>query len=165
MSVATIALGSNLGNRLGNLIKALTFLARDPRVTLQKISSLYRTAPVGAEAQPDFLNAVVQIRTSMTPRELLSCLQSIEKRLGRVRKGRNAPRTVDLDILEHGKAKMRQPDLTVPHPRMLRRKFVLAPLAEIRPRRKSVRSALRTQTVASQCVEPLRLVRLQIKTP
>ena len=178
----TIGLGSNLGNRLGNLVKALAHLARDPRVRLQKISSLYRTEPVlsGAEGPvqakslPDFLNAVIQIRTSMMPQELMHCLQRIEARVGRVRAGRgsdrqNSPRTLDLDILEHGRVFVKQDNLVIPHPRMLTRKFVLAPLAEIRPRGilqtggKSVREVLKSRNVASQRAEPVPNVRLRIK--
>ncbi len=169
MDSAYISLGSNLGNRLGNVAKALSFLARDPRVKIQKISSLYRTAPVQARPQPAFLNAVVHIKTSMLPEQLLRCLQGIEKRLGRVRTGKNAPRTVDMDILEYGKTRIARADLVIPHPRMLTRKFVLAPLAEVRSRGTLVangataRSMLRDKAVSSQSVEPIGGVKLLVK--
>ncbi len=138
MKNAYIGLGSNLGNRLGNLAKALALLAAHPGIRLKKVSSLYWTRPVGAVPQPEFLNGVVKIKTSLDPQELLRCLHRIESRLGRLRRGRNLPRTVDLDILEHGRMRLRKPGLIVPHPRMRERRFVLEPLAEVSPRRRNV---------------------------
>ena len=149
MTNATIALGSNLGNRLGNLARALAFLGAHPGIRLKKISSLYWTEPVGAAPGPKFLNGVVKISTSLDPQALLRCLHGIEARLGRTRQGRNLPRTVDLDILEHGEARIRKPGLIIPHPRMRERKFVLQPLAEVSKRwRKAVPAHVAAQVTA-----------------
>ena len=140
MKEAYIGLGSNLGNRLGNLAKALALLARNSRIKLEKISPLYWTAPVGPGTQPEFLNGVVKIKTSLKPMQLLACLHRVEAKIGRIRRGKNLPRPVDLDILEHGRQRLRRPGLVIPHPRMLERRFVLEPLADLDPRRKLVTS-------------------------
>jgi 2-amino-4-hydroxy-6-hydroxymethyldihydropteridine diphosphokinase len=100
---------------------------------VRRRSSLYRTAPVGEPDQPDFINAVVQIETTLDPLELLAGLLAIERRHGRVRNSRNAPRTLDLDLLLYDDRTMDAPGLQLPHPRMHERAFVLLPLAEIAP--------------------------------
>ena len=102
-----------------------------PDTRLARVSSLYRSSPVGYLNQPDFTNAVAQIETALTPRALLDQLLGIERRYGRVRDFPNAPRTLDLDILLYGERIVQEPGLTIPHPRMHERAFVLVPLAEI----------------------------------
>lgn len=104
-----------------------------PDTRLARVSSLYRSAPVGFLDQPDFINAVAQIETALPPRVLLDALLEIERRLGRVRDFANAPRTLDLDLLLYADAICAEPSLTVPHPRMHERAFVMVPLAEIAP--------------------------------
>lgn len=131
---AWVALGANLGDAQATLERALTALEALPDTRLSKRSSLYRTAPVDATG-PDFINAVAEIRTSLEAHALLAALQSIEQSEGRERPWRNAPRTLDLDLLLYGDERIDTPALTVPHPRMQERAFVLVPLAEIAPDR------------------------------
>ncbi|MDP2751525.1 MAG: 2-amino-4-hydroxy-6-hydroxymethyldihydropteridine diphosphokinase, partial [Rhodocyclaceae bacterium] len=133
MSRAFVALGSNLGDSthtINEAIKALTAL-RDS--SLVAISSLYQTAPVGLQNQPDFINAVAAIDTHQSPLALLDALFDIEARFRRVRSIKNAPRTLDLDLLLYGDTVMKSPTLTLPHPRLHERAFVLMPLLEIAP--------------------------------
>jgi 2-amino-4-hydroxy-6-hydroxymethyldihydropteridine diphosphokinase len=130
---AFIGLGSNLGEREAMIRLALDDLARMPSTTLLRASSLYDTEPVGEVDQPNFLNAVAQIDTELTARQVLWNLQLIEKRLGRVRSQRWGPRTIDLDLLLYGSLVVDEPDLKVPHPELTRRSFVLVPLAELDP--------------------------------
>ncbi|MFZ2859344.1 2-amino-4-hydroxy-6-hydroxymethyldihydropteridine diphosphokinase [Acidovorax sp.] len=129
-----IGLGANLGDRQATLRTALTAVAGLPGTRVQRISSLYRSAPVDAGG-PDYLNAVVQVETTLAPHALLVQLQAIEQAAGRERPYRNAPRTLDLDILLYGDQVIDTPTLTVPHPRMPERAFVLRPLAELAPDR------------------------------
>lgn len=129
---AYIALGANLGDPVASLRKALDDLAGLSGVTLMKQSSLYRTAPL-ASSGPDYVNAVVEIATCLTAPELLLKLQALEQAAGRERAYQNAPRTLDLDILTYGDARIDSPTLCIPHPRMTERAFVLVPLAEIAP--------------------------------
>jgi 2-amino-4-hydroxy-6-hydroxymethyldihydropteridine diphosphokinase len=132
---AYVGLGSNLGGTLGEpraqILAALEELARLPRTRLVAHSSLYRSAPLGHAAQPDFLNAVARLETGLAAEELLGELQAIERRHGRERPFPGAPRTLDLDLLLYGDATIDSPRLTVPHPRMHERAFVLAPLLEL----------------------------------
>ncbi|WP_338798321.1 2-amino-4-hydroxy-6-hydroxymethyldihydropteridine diphosphokinase [Acidovorax sp. DW039] len=130
--VAYIGLGANLGDAPAALRAALQALAALPGTRLQQCSALYRSAPVDATG-PDFYNAVAALHTSLPPHELLAALQSIEAAAGRERPYRNAPRTLDLDILLFDGFAIDTPTLTVPHPRMHERAFVLLPLAEIAP--------------------------------
>lgn len=130
---AYIALGSNLEEPQRQLQAGFAALARLPDTQLVAQSSLYRSAPVGYANQPDFVNAVAVIHTALTPCALLDALLSIERMHGRVREFPNAPRTLDLDIALYGERVINEPGLTVPHPRMHQRAFVLAPLAEIAP--------------------------------
>ncbi|MDP3702445.1 MAG: 2-amino-4-hydroxy-6-hydroxymethyldihydropteridine diphosphokinase [Hylemonella sp.] len=127
---AYVALGANLGDARGALRQALHGIATLPQTQLVLASSLYRSAPVDA-AGPDFINAVAELRTGLGPYELLAALQGLEQAAGRERPWRNAPRTLDLDILLYGELRQDDPVLTLPHPRMLERAFVLLPLAEI----------------------------------
>ena len=131
-----VGLGSNLGEREALLRAAIEQCAQLPETQLGRVSSLYDTAPVGELDQPNFLNAVVQLETALTARQLLWNLLLIERRLGRVRHAarRYGPRTIDLDLILHGDLVIDTPDLRVPHPDFPRRAFVLVPLAEIEPR-------------------------------
>jgi 2-amino-4-hydroxy-6-hydroxymethyldihydropteridine diphosphokinase len=130
---AYVGLGSNLDHPAEHVRAALEELKRLPDTSLAAASSLYRSRPVGYAAQPDFVNAVAALDTGLAPLELLRELQAIETRHGRVRTFRNAPRTLDLDLLLYGAAQIDEPGLTVPHPRMHERAFVLKPLLEIAP--------------------------------
>lgn len=132
MTRAYIGLGANLGERCTTLERALEALDSLPETRLSACSSLYQSAPVDAEG-PDYLNAVARIETELDPMALLRALQAIEDRHGRRRPWRNAPRTLDLDILLYGDQQIADPVLTVPHPRMHERAFVLRPLAELDP--------------------------------
>ncbi|TMQ33036.1 MAG: 2-amino-4-hydroxy-6-hydroxymethyldihydropteridine diphosphokinase [Planctomycetota bacterium] len=133
-TTAYIALGSNLGERGENLERALQALQESPGVEVTQMSSFYETAPVGGPAgQENYLNAAAELQTGLEPRELLRVLLEVEQRLGRVRKERYGPRTIDLDLLLYGDRVIRDDALIVPHPRMQERQFVLQPLAEIAP--------------------------------
>ncbi|MDZ7865569.1 2-amino-4-hydroxy-6-hydroxymethyldihydropteridine diphosphokinase [Acidovorax sp.] len=129
---AFIGLGANLGDRGAALQQALASLATLPQTQVRQVSSLYRSAPVDADG-PDYLNAVAELATGLSPTALLQALQAIEVAAGRERLYRNAPRTLDLDILLYGGETITSPDLTVPHPRMGERAFVLLPLSELAP--------------------------------
>jgi 2-amino-4-hydroxy-6-hydroxymethyldihydropteridine diphosphokinase len=133
VTAAYVGLGSNLDQPADHLRAALEELQRLPHTRLSAASSLYRSQPVGFAAQPDFVNAVAAIDTGLEALALLRELQAIEVRHGRVRSFRNAPRTLDLDLLLYGEQTIDQPGLTVPHPRMHERAFVLQPLLEIAP--------------------------------
>ncbi len=128
-----IALGSNLGDREAYLWQALGLLAAEPAIKVQRVSSFYETKPVGNLEQPNFMNAVAQLTCALSPLELLHILHAIENRLGRERREPWGPRTIDLDLLLFGQETLEEPGLTVPHPRLLERDFVLVPLAEIAP--------------------------------
>lgn len=128
---AYVALGANLGDAAQTLRDALQRLDHTPGIRLLKASSLYRTAPIESSG-PDYLNAVAEVGTTLTAPDLLTALQAIEIAHGRERPYRNAPRTLDLDLLLYGDARIESPDLTVPHPRMWERAFVLVPLREVR---------------------------------
>jgi 2-amino-4-hydroxy-6-hydroxymethyldihydropteridine diphosphokinase len=130
---AFVALGANLGDPVRQVEAATAAIAALPRTRLVRRSSLYRTAPVGYRDQPDFINAVVEIETALGPRALLDALLAIERAAGRVREFPNAPRTLDLDVLAYGGRTVHEPGLTIPHPRLHERAFVLLPLAEIAP--------------------------------
>ena len=133
--LAYIGLGSNLENPRSQLRRAFAALRELPGTSLLAQSSLYRSAPLGFPDQPDFVNAVAKIVTALSPQALLRALLQIEQNHGRERTFRNAPRTLDLDILlyDDGKEIIDSSDLTIPHPQMHRRAFVLRPLLEIEP--------------------------------
>lgn len=134
MSVtAYIALGSNLEQPAQQVMAALAALAGLPHCHAVRASSLYATAPVGYADQPDFINAVARLDTTLDAPALLDALQALEARFGRERSFRNAPRVLDLDLLLYGEHCQDSPTLTLPHPRMHERAFVLAPLAELAP--------------------------------
>jgi 2-amino-4-hydroxy-6-hydroxymethyldihydropteridine diphosphokinase len=130
---AFIGLGANIGDPGRQLRDALAALDAIPGTRLMRASSLWRTAPVGYAAQPDFVNAVAEVETAQAPRALLEALLAIEKRFGRERSFANAPRTLDLDLLLYGDRVLSEQGLELPHPRMHERAFVLAPLVEIAP--------------------------------
>lgn len=146
---AYVALGANLGNAAQTLRDALQAMANTPGIRLLKASSLYRTAPIDSSG-PDYVNAVAEVATSLTAPDLLTALQSIEDEAGRERPYRNAPRTLDLDMLLYGSDRIASARLTVPHPRMHERAFVLVPLAEIAP---SLVSDQALQAVAGQGIQ------------
>jgi len=133
VTVAYVGIGSNLDDPVRHVRQAFDELDRLPHTRLAKKSSLYRSAPLGYETQPDFINAVAQLETGLPAERLLAELQEIEARHGRKRSFPNAPRTLDLDLLLYGRAELRSSALTVPHPRMHERAFVLRPLLEIAP--------------------------------
>lgn len=133
MAMALIALGGNLQQPEKQVSKAITVLANTPGLTLVKASSLYATAPVGYDNQPDFINAVMQVSTQMPAPQLMQLLLDIEQQFGRERPFPNAPRILDLDLLDYDGMTLDTPLLTLPHPRMHERGFVLVPLAEIVP--------------------------------
>ena len=134
MSVAYVALGSNLVHPRRQLARAVTELARLPCTRVIAVSPNYITAPVGtSDAQPDYVNAVAALRTALSPRALLARLHGIERRHGRRRTVRNAARTLDLDLLLYERRRIATAHLTVPHPRMHERAFVLRPLADVAP--------------------------------
>ncbi|MBP8814778.1 MAG: 2-amino-4-hydroxy-6-hydroxymethyldihydropteridine diphosphokinase [Laribacter sp.] len=133
MTLAAIALGANLGDAAASVRDAMQALAALPDTRWLAGSPLYRTAPVGYADQPDFVNAVALVETGLTPQELLAALQKLEEQGGRVRSFRNAPRTLDLDLLVYGEVEMDTTELTLPHPRMHERTFVLMPLADVAP--------------------------------
>lgn len=144
-----IGLGANLGDRGEALLQALKAMAALPQLQLQAVSSLYSSAPVDANG-PDYLNAVAQLETALQPQAFLEGLQAIEQAAGRVRPYRNAPRTLDLDVLLWGDEQLRTPTLVVPHPRMYERAFVLQPLAQLDA---SLVSAAQLQAVADQRID------------
>ena len=131
MNKCAIALGSNLGNSLDTLDSSLNVLNSNPGINLLAVSSWYKTKPVGGSPQPDYLNGCAILNVQQTPEELLTLLQATELQFGRVRNERWGARTLDLDILLYEDLILDTPNLTIPHPRMTERAFVLVPLAEI----------------------------------
>ena len=129
-TAAFLGLGSNLGDRLANLQRAADLLTGVRGVRVVRSSRVYQTAPVGPP-QPDYLNAVVEVRTTLAPGELLAACLGVEDAMGRVRAERWGPRVVDVDVLTYGDDDVEDPDLTIPHPRMHERAFVLIPLMEL----------------------------------
>lgn len=131
--VVWVAYGSNQADPISQLVQARQALAATQGLFEEQASSVYRTPPVGFVEQPDFYNAVVRYRTQLKPLELLAVLQAQEHKQGRVRSFKNAPRTLDLDILLYDRQIIAHHNLTVPHPELHRRAFVLRPLLEIDP--------------------------------
>ena len=145
MKKAFLALGSNLGDRWENLSRAMVALAQERALALKKVSSVFETEPVGYLEQPDFFNLVLEIETALSPEKLLVRCLEIETELGRVRHERWGPRNIDIDVLWYDDQRVAQANLTLPHPRMLERAFVMVPLAEIAPE-----LVLEGETVASR---------------
>ncbi len=132
MAIAYLALGSNLGDRQSYIEKALKYL-KAAGISILKISSIIETAAVGGPAQGKYLNAVVKVKTGLSPEQLLQITSDIEYKLGRVRRLVNGPRVIDIDILLYDEIKLVSERLIIPHPRMLEREFVMRPLKEIDP--------------------------------
>jgi 2-amino-4-hydroxy-6-hydroxymethyldihydropteridine diphosphokinase len=148
-----VGLGANLGDALATLVQAREALARLPGTMLAAASSWWRSAPIDAPG-PDFLNGVVALDTALAPHALLDALQAIEQVHGRTRGARNAPRTLDLDLLLYDDLELHDDRLTLPHPRLAGRAFVLAPLLEVAPQlagRFDLAAALATQRVERLC--------------
>ena len=134
MTRAYVGLGANLGDRKRTLLAAVDALAAEPGVEVVAVSALRETEPVGVGEQPRFLNGAVALETTLSARDLLERLLALEQRFGRVRMpGEHGPRTLDLDLLLYGDEQIDEPGLTVPHPRLHERRFVLEPLAELAP--------------------------------
>jgi 2-amino-4-hydroxy-6-hydroxymethyldihydropteridine diphosphokinase len=147
--MACVALGANLGDAVATVQQALRDVAGLPETQLFKASSLYRSAPYEAHG-PDFINAVALIQTQLSPLALLHALQALELQSGRERPFKNAPRTLDLDIIFYGDLSLNTPELTLPHPRWYERAFVLQPLAEVWPERVS---AAQLEAVQDQAIQ------------
>lgn len=128
-----MGLGSNLGDRLANLQRAVDALGAEVGVRVTRSSRVWETEPVGGPEQPDFLNAVVSVETDLDPHGLLAACNRVEAKLGRTREVRWGPRSIDIDVLLFGDRTIDDPDLIVPHPRLSRRAFVLLPLLELVP--------------------------------
>ena len=133
MTTAVIGLGGNIGEPQAAMAAALDRLTRHPGIALEAVSALYRTPPWGNIDQPPFLNAAVRVQTALAARELLEACLTVERELGRERRERWGPRTIDLDILLFGDAEVDKPGLTIPHPRLAERAFALLPLADVAP--------------------------------
>ena len=132
MAIVYLGVGSNLGNRTENIKKSIIIL-RQAGIRVFTCSTLIETDPVGGPPQNLFINGVLKIETNLSPEDLLVVLHDIEKSLGRVKTVLNGPRTIDLDILLYDQLKLNTPTLTIPHPRMFERDFVMKPLQEIAP--------------------------------
>ena len=130
---AFVGIGSNLGDREGNLRCAVELLSAEDGIDIVSVSEIRETDPVGPVEQAPFLNGAVRIETDLAPRELLQRLLGVEQRLGRVRGKRWGPRTIDLDLLLYGDEVVDEPGLTVPHPRLHERRFALEPLSDLAP--------------------------------
>jgi len=131
MAIAYLGLGSNLGDRKQNLVQALELLSQ--HLVVEQVSSIYETEPVGFEQQPRFLNLVCRVSVRVNPQQLLDVVKEIEAKMGRTPSFRNAPRVIDIDILFYNGDIVSSGELTIPHPRLAERAFVLVPLAEIAP--------------------------------
>ena len=135
MIQAYIGLGSNLDNTIAQLDRAIETLKKHDRLQAFRVSSIYGSKPVGPQDQPDYINAVASFETELSPIELLDLLQSIEQKQRRIRERHWGPRTLDLDLLLYGSEEIQHPRLTVPHPYMLERGFVMCPLNDLAPDR------------------------------
>ena len=131
METAFISLGSNLDNPIKHVLDASHEINQLNNITVTRLSSIYKTKPIGPQKQNDFINAVAVLRTSLSPIDLLSLLQSIEEKHSRKRSIRWGPRSLDLDILQYGKLVISTKDLKIPHPELVNREFVLIPLLEV----------------------------------
>jgi len=149
--IAYVALGANLGDAQAHIQTAFSALNTLPQTRLLQRSRLYRSAPHEASG-PDFINAVACLETGLSAPDLLKALQQLEEAAGRTRPYRNAPRTLDLDLLFYGDARIDSPQLTLPHPRLYERAFVLLPLADVAPQRVP---AVRLAAVRAQAITPL----------
>lgn len=133
MSEILIGIGTNMGDRMKNINEAAMALTALPQTKILRAAGVYETAPVGYEEQADFYNTVLLLETELSPHTILGACLGIEAAMGRKRTMRDGPRVIDLDLLMYGSVKMDTHDLTLPHPRMMRRAFVLEPLMELYP--------------------------------
>ncbi|RIN77706.1 2-amino-4-hydroxy-6-hydroxymethyldihydropteridine diphosphokinase [Staphylococcus simulans] len=147
MTDVFLGLGSNVGDRENQLKEAIRLLDEQPGIKVVKVSSFYETEPVGYVDQPDFLNLCVEIQTELSPKAVLESGLAIEQQLHRVRKERWGPRTLDIDILLYGDQIIEEEDLTIPHPRMTERAFVLIPLQEIAPNKVEPRTQTKIKDI------------------
>ena len=131
MAVAFVGVGTNMGNRLLNINNAIDSLKLLPNTSIETVSNIYETEPWGLKEQPNFLNGVIKLSTSLSPNALLGALLGIEAAMGRIREIKNGPRVLDLDLLIYDDVIMNTPELVLPHPYMLEREFVLKPLTEL----------------------------------
>ncbi|UCF80280.1 MAG: 2-amino-4-hydroxy-6-hydroxymethyldihydropteridine diphosphokinase [Acidobacteriota bacterium] len=157
-----LGLGGNVGDRRGFMRRAVEALSED-RIRVLSRSSLYASEPEGSDDQEPYLNAAVEAQTPLAPLELLRHVKDIERRLGRVVRGRWAEREIDLDILLYGARTVEEKDLTIPHPRLHERRFALMPLAEIAP---EIRHPVIQKTIAEllrDCTDEKRVVRLDVE--
>lgn len=154
-----IGLGSNVGNRLAHLRKAVEALNRLPGIRVVGKSPVYETAPVGPR-QRDFLNAVAELRSDLAPGVLLASLKGIEKKMGRRVRRRWGPREIDLDLLHFGRRRRRSAALALPHPRWRERRFVLAPLAALAPRWKDPETGQTAAALSRKLTDPGQRIRL-----
>lgn len=132
MHIVYLSIGSNLGKREANCLKAIELLSRKVG-TIKRRSSMYETEPEGLKEQPQFINMAVELKTDLSPQRLLKTLKEIEKEMGRKMTIRGGPRIIDLDILLYDDLILREPELEIPHPLIHKREFVLKPLSEITP--------------------------------
>ena len=158
-----LALGSNVGNRSAALERAIRILGHAKEIKIEKVSSIYESSPVGP-AQRDFLNCAVKVKTTLPPIALLTFLKQAEKNMGRKAGIRWGPRAIDLDILIYEKVKMKLKLLTLPHPELHKRKFVLKPLSEIAPRLKVPGFGRSVAQILSKLTDPSQKVRLCPRT-
>ena len=165
MIAIVIALGSNLGDRLGTLQAAVDAIAALPAVSVTGISPVYETAPVGGPDQPDYLNAVLAGQTTLSPRSLLDALQSIEATAGRVRSVRWGARTLDLDIIAYGSLVDDDPVVTLPHPRAATRGFVLGPWHDLDPSAELPGHGTVAKLLAELPAEGVRRTDLELRLP
>lgn len=133
MATVFLGLGSNLGDKEANIHGALDRLSHSPDIRVERVSSLYESAPIGRVDQPNFINAAAVIETDLSPAHLLHALQVIEREMGRVHTIQWGPRVIDIDILLYDDAAIETPELSIPHPHMTERAFVMVPLAEVAP--------------------------------
>lgn len=152
MPMVFLGLGSNLGERRENVLAAIRRLAACPGIRVEKVSSLYETEPFGYKEQADFINAVVQIATDLSPLELLRSCQRIEAGLGRKREIHWGPRSIDIDILLFDDVEVQTAELTLPHPYLAQRRFVLLPLAELTEA--PLLNGLSAAQLLQQCQDP-----------
>lgn len=156
-----LSLGSNLGDRRENLVRALSALRR-AGVKVVDASSVYSTEPVGGPSRPWFYNQVIKVESALSPGRLLALAKKIERELGRHPTGRNGPRTIDIDILLAGRRTFVSPKLIIPHPRMAERKFILVPLKEIAPRAIHPVLGVRIETLARRAADRSAVRRVRI---
>lgn len=148
-----VGLGSNLGDREKLLNQAIARIGENPLITISRVSSVFETEPWGREDQPEFLNQVIEINTEMQPQQLLEFLQQVEKTLGRERRERWTARSMDLDLLIFGDRIIDSKQLTLPHPELRNRRFVLEPLAELAPELKVPKTGKTVSELLALCTD------------